>query len=262
MYKSERFNWKRAHLKKLLDLVSIAKGKRYYCIASLFLVVSFFPSIAGATNFLYQASGTAGYQVDGNSGTSEIWGSAIISNKVHGDHTNIPFNHELAEGAMYWFWYTGDNFVFNFDFGTIAGNNITFMGEAGYYMGVSDLLGFANGWFRGDEGSVQILDWEFRYSDGSPYDDTIYDGQLLAETPYGDLPPIIYLYFDGYYNASTDLCGEIYLSKVAPVPEPATLILFGLGGTIICVHRRRKGHPQAKSTRHIVSTDWRDKFIG
>ena len=100
--------------------------KRSFVTMVMLLLI--FPSISAATNFLYQASGTVDYWLNGNSGTSEIWGSAIMSDEVAGTtNIDLPYNPEWA--SNYVFWYEDTNFAFGFDFGGIAGDNLIFQSE-------------------------------------------------------------------------------------------------------------------------------------
>ena len=200
-------------------------------------------SASWATNFLYQASGVVQYWFDaeGTFGASNVWGSAVISNNYTGSNLDVPYNHEWASNYIL---NLNDNYVaFGFDFGAIGGN-LSLWAEAIYNggeNGESYLLGYEGGSLGNSNCTYYINDWGVWNLDGTRFDDKIYDGLLFTDTTFYQLmPSVISLDIDhdpgnGEYPY---LAGQIILSKVAPLPEPAPIMMLLFGLLCFIVYRK------------------------
>ncbi len=186
-----------------------------------------------ATPISYQVSGSLSFSIDGQWIDTDVWGSAVISDEPYGDMTRSDYAYHPDWASSSNFFYSIENYAIGHDFGSVAGTNGLLMSEpSSNYVNAYSYANIGLGW----------AEYEFLYLDGTPFSSEINIGENLFDTDYGKLAPIITMSYYNYHDG--DYFGTIQLTKVTPttpVPEPATMLLFGTGiAGLAAVGRKRR----------------------
>lgn len=196
----------------------LPKGEKMKVNAVLiFLLMTLSPALAYATLISYEASGTVTYEVDNKQIDMSLKGSARIDDQVN----RFGRDHKMFEFEISDFVLSTD-----YDFWTASSGYLHFEDEGGaaFRDCFIDVIG---------HGKMQ-----FKNENGVDYDPFNFD-------PWLTLPPQITIFHE--YSILNDsiyktLSANIVLTRTAPVPEPSTLLLVGIGLSSFILIRKGKNN--------------------